>query len=84
MKTKTPKTPMLISTAAAARIFLKIASMDITSDIKCQLMMTVSSIIESRIDIADADFPTAGEEIHKQLVTAILRSAKAREAAARR
>ncbi|MDE6555547.1 MAG: hypothetical protein K2K55_01120 [Duncaniella sp.] len=84
MKSKNTKAPMIISAAAAARLFLKIASMELDPIEKCQLMTLLSEIIDGRRDIDNACFPTACEEIRSDLTKAISRSAKARAAAARR
>ncbi|MDE6556035.1 MAG: hypothetical protein K2K55_03635, partial [Duncaniella sp.] len=85
MKEKTPKATMIISAAAAARLFLKIATMAIRPDLKDRLMKTVSSIISGQSDIADADFSDdEAKQIGTELEKAIRRSSTARAAAARR
>ncbi|MDE6556372.1 MAG: hypothetical protein K2K55_05355 [Duncaniella sp.] len=82
MKTKKH---LLVSTAAAARIFIKIATMAISDLRKTALLSLVAGIIEGRLDITDADFfGEAAEEIRTDLIKAISRSARARATAARR
>ncbi|MDE6555951.1 MAG: hypothetical protein K2K55_03215 [Duncaniella sp.] len=84
MKTGSSKTPMLVSTAAAAHLFIIISSMDIDPAQKCDLLTLVSDIINGYIDITEASFPEEAEEVRSYLIKAIRRSAKARAAAARR
>ena len=85
MNKKNTKTPMLISAAAAARLFLKIASMPLSPDIKSDLLTAVSEIIRGQRDLSASEFLCEeGKEIASDLAKAIVRSAKARAAAARR
>ncbi|MDE6556611.1 MAG: hypothetical protein K2K55_06565 [Duncaniella sp.] len=83
MKNKNTKTQMIISAAAASRLFLKIASMEMDTVEKCHLMTVVSGVIGGHADIAQANFFGA-EDIRLDLAKAIIRSARARAAAARR
>ena len=76
---------MIISAAAAARLFLEIATLSIPAGEKCSLMKKVSDIVEHRVDLGDAVFCGETEEqIRASLEKAIGRSAKARAAARRR
>ena len=78
-------TPMIISVAAATRLFIKIATIFMEPFQKCKLMETVTEIIEGRLDINQAVFSgEEGEEIRSYLAKAIIRSTKARAIAARR
>ena len=84
MKTTPSKPSLLVSVAAAARLFIRISAMDIDSASKCAIMTMVSNIISGDLDISDAVFSEEGEDIRSELVKALDRSAKARAAAARR
>ncbi|MDE6555804.1 MAG: hypothetical protein K2K55_02445 [Duncaniella sp.] len=85
MKTKNTKTALIISAQAAARIFLKIAKLELDPSEKCSLINKVSGIIEGRLEIGKAGFSNVAEqEIGAELSKAILRSSKARAAASRR
>ena len=85
MKTGKIKSFLLISAAAASRLFIKIALLDMAPDRKCSLMTTVSRIIEGKIEISPAYFEgEAEEEIRVELEKAVKRSATARAVAARR
>ncbi len=84
-KTKTPKQSLIISAAAAARLFLRIASLEIKLEFKDQLLTVVAKIISGQPGVSRADFFFKEEkEILAELDKAIERSAKARAAAARR
>ncbi|MDE6557277.1 MAG: hypothetical protein K2K55_10000 [Duncaniella sp.] len=77
---------MIISAAAAARLFLKIAALELRPEFKLDILTTVSAIIEGRLDISAADYfyLPQEKEIGRELAKAIVRSARARAAAARR
>ena len=85
MKKVINKPAMLISAPAAARLFIKIASLRVDPQTKCNLLAKVSDIIGGRLDMDTVIFSSVEEkEIADELAKAIRRSAGARAAAARR
>ncbi|MDE6555618.1 MAG: hypothetical protein K2K55_01485 [Duncaniella sp.] len=84
MKSNSPKSRMIVSAAAAVKIFSRITSNYYDYHQKCRLYEKVSDIIEGFVLMESVEFYADEEDVRQMLVQAIERSAKARLVAARR